>query len=90
MPALTNLTVATAFNHYYTRYLSLPNNFKYNLTLSSCTYLDPECARDILNKCAQLDEEESYTITFKNKVKSAVMDLIPQAEEKGWTITFVS
>lgn len=69
------------------RNLILKQDFKFNLNLGSCTLLTRECALDLINKCAQLDELESYTLTFYGTVyHSLTEEERAIATNKGWTV----
>ena len=86
--SLESLSSPTTFNFVGLRYLKLKDDFKFNLTLSSCYSLSKECVLDIFNKCATLEEGESYTITLENYVyNSLTPEEIAIATNKGWTVT---
>ena len=66
--------------------LILKDGFKFNVSASNCNWLSYESLLDIINKCAQLEEEESYTITLGNNKSKLTDEEIAIATNKGWTI----
>lgn len=68
--------------------LVLKDGFKFNLNLAGNIDLTKECLLDILNKCAQLEDGENYTITLYSRVKASMLspEEIAIATNKGWTV----
>lgn len=67
--------------------LVLPDGFKYDVSFSNCLCLTRTCLLDILNKCAELEEGETYTITLSADCKRKLTEEdIAIATNKGWTV----
>ena len=90
--SLETLTYADYFkNNVGLRNLILKQDFKFNLDLSKCKALTKSCALDLINKCAQLEESESYTLTFHNILYySLTEEELAIATNKGWTVIYKS
>lgn len=88
--SLETLVNAGYFNNNRSlRNLILKQDFKFDLDLYNCTLLSKECALDLINKCAQLDESESHILTFPTTLYySLTEEERAIATNKGWTVTF--
>lgn len=79
----------SAFNDSYLTFIELPYDFKLNNTnFSGATMLGHECLVDIIDKLADVTEEEStYTITLgSTNLAKLTAEEIAVATAKGWTV----
>ena len=88
LPSIETMS-STALNMNTLREIVLKEGFKFDLTLSNCYRLNLTSAKDILNKCAQLNEDEKYTIIFDETLRYALTsEDIAIATNKGWEVKF--
>lgn len=87
-PNLKEITLDTTFNSNYLYELIIGEGFKSNLNLSSVLYLTTINMLDILNKLADVtNEETTYTLTLSTSLKNILSEQeLAIATNKGWII----
>ena len=72
------------------KYIRIPTNYAYDLSLSTAYTLTKECVLDIFNQIADLTNSTTLTLKLASRYKYILTDEeLAIATNKNWTISFV-